>query len=169
VVATRAKGRRAGGWDLAARGEFRETPGDLDAIAARVIRAAVEVHRHLGPGLTEWVYENALAIELEIQGIRFERQWSFGVAYKGRQVGEGRMDLLVERVLVVELKTVERLAEVHVAQAIGYLRAMGLTLALLINFNVPVLLRGVKRVALNRTLIPDPDAASPCDQSRPAS
>ena len=121
----------------------------MNELARRVIEAAVEVHRHLGPGYTESVYENALAIELGLRGIPFERQAGFSVDYKGREVGEGRMDLLVERLLVVELKAVDRFTEVHVSQALSYLKATGFSLARLINFNVPVLMRGVKRIVLN--------------------
>jgi GxxExxY protein len=80
----------------------------------------------------------------------FQRQARFSVDYKGREVGEGRMDLLVERLLIVELKAVDRLNEVHVSQALSYLKATGLSLALFVNFNVPVLMRGVKRIVLNR-------------------
>lgn len=130
--------------------EFQETPHEVNALARRVIDAAVEVHRHLGPGYAESVYENALVIELDLRGIAFQRQAGFSVAYKGHQVGEGRMDLFVERLLVVELKAVDRVTEIHVSQAISYLKATGLPLALLINFDVPVLMRGVRRVVLNR-------------------
>ncbi|WP_437279830.1 GxxExxY protein [Sorangium sp. So ce375] len=129
---------------------FCETPPEVNDAARRVVEAAVEVHRDLGPGYVESVYENALAVELGLRGIPFERQVAFRIEYKGHDVGEGRMDLLVERCLVVELKAVERFTEVHVAQAISYLKAAGHPLALLINFNVPVLLRGVKRIVRNR-------------------
>jgi GxxExxY protein len=129
---------------------FQETPPEVNELARRVIDAAVEVHRHLGPGYSESVYENALAIELGLRGISFQRQAGFSVDYKGHEVGEGRMDLLVERLVVVELKAVDRFTEVHLSQALSYLKATALPLALLINFDVPVLMRGVKRVVLNR-------------------
>ncbi len=131
---------------------LRETPPHVNAIARRLIEAAVEVHRYLGPGYAESVYESALAVELGLRGISFERQAGFRVDYKGQQVGEGRMDLLIERVLIVELKAVDRFTEVHVSQALAYLKATGHPLALLINFNVPVLMRGVKRIVLNRPM-----------------
>ena len=134
---------------------FHDTPAHVNDIARRVIEAAVEVHRHLGPGYAESVYENALAIELALQGIPFERQAHFRVDYKGHVIGEGRMDLLVERILIVELKAVDRFTEVHLSQALAYLKATGHSLALLINFNVPVLMRGVKRIVQNRTIIRD--------------
>jgi GxxExxY protein len=133
--------------------KFRETPPDVNDVARRVLDAAVEVHRHLGPGYAESVYENALTIELGLRGMRFERQACFRGDYKGHVVGEGRMDLLIERILIVELKAIDRFTEVHLSQALAYLKATGHSLALLINFNVPVLMRGVKRIVLNRPLI----------------
>lgn len=138
---------------------FREIPPEVNDVARRVIEAAVEVHRHLGPGYAESVYENALTIELGLRGIPFERQACFRVDYKGHEVGEGRMDLLIKRILIVELKTVERFTDVHLAQAIAYLKATGHSLALLINFNVPVLMRGVKRVVLNHPPISEEETA----------
>jgi GxxExxY protein len=128
---------------------FCETPPEVNDAARRVIEAAVEVHRHLGPGYVESVYENALAVELGLHGIAFERQVAFRIEYKGHDVGEGRIDLLVEHCLVVELKAVDHFTEVHLAQALSYLKATGHPLALLINFNVPVLLRGVRRIVRN--------------------
>jgi GxxExxY protein len=102
------------------------------------------------PSSSASVYENALAVELGLRGIPYERQVLFRIEYKGHDVGEARMDLLVERCLVVELKAVDRFTDVHIAQALSYLKAAGHPLALLINFNVPVLLRGVKRIVRNR-------------------
>jgi GxxExxY protein len=121
-------------------------PEHLNELARRVVGAAIEVHRHLGPGYAEAVYESALAVELELRDVPFQRQVPFRVAYKGRPVGQGRIDVLVAGELIVELKAVDRLNEVHFGQALGYLRATKRTLALVINFNVPVLLRGVKRI-----------------------
>ncbi|KYG02598.1 hypothetical protein BE21_54735 [Sorangium cellulosum] len=128
---------------------FREPPPEVNELARRVIDAAIEVHRHLGPGYSESVYEKALVIELGLRGISFQPQAGFSVDYKGHEVGEGRMDLLVERLLVVELKAVDRFTDVHISQVLSYLKITALPLALLINFNVPVLMRGVKRVVLN--------------------
>jgi len=130
---------------------FWETAPEVNDAARRVVDAAIEVHRQLGPGYLESVYENALVVELGLRAVRFERQVPFRVVYKGHDVGEGRMDLLVENGVVVELKAVERFTDVHVAQALSYLKATGHPLALLINFNVPVLLRGVKRLVRNRS------------------
>ena len=104
------------------------------------------MHRHLGPGQLEVVYERALARELETRGLPFLRQVPIDVDYKGERVGECFADLIVEDKILVELKAVTGLHPVHVAQTLGYLRATGLRLALLINFNVPVLHRGVRRL-----------------------
>jgi GxxExxY protein len=152
--AARAQGTQGIGGDDSAAAEseprFHETSPEVNRIARRVIEAAVEVHRHLGPGYAESVYENALAIELDLRGISYQRQATFSIGYKGHEVGGGRVDLLVEGLLIVELKVIERYTDVHVSQAISYLKATGHELALLINFDVPVLMRGVKRVVLNR-------------------
>ncbi|MDP2885542.1 MAG: GxxExxY protein [Ignavibacteria bacterium] len=126
-----------------------EPDEELDQLARDVIGAAIEVHRVLGPGFLESVYEEALGIELRLRGIPFKRQLSLGVQYKGERVGEGRMDILVKDALMVELKTVDSLAPIHKAQTISYLKATGLKLALLINFNVPVLKEGIKRIILS--------------------
>jgi len=127
----------------------------MNEVARRVVNAAIEVHRHLGPGYLESVYQAALEIELGLRGVNFERQAVFRVEYKGQEVGVGRMDLLAERSVIVEIKAVEHLNEVHLAQVLSYLKATALPLALLINFKVPVLLRGVKRIVCNRSLEPE--------------
>jgi GxxExxY protein len=111
-----------------------------------VIGAAIEVHRALGPGYPESVYEAALALELEARGIPFLRQHPFEVQFRGRRVGEGRVDILAAMCLVIELKAVDRLAPVHSAQVVGYLKALGLRLGLLLNFNAAVLKDGLIRV-----------------------
>ena len=118
----------------------------IDAVASAIVEAAVEVHRLLGPGFFEGVYEQALDLELRLRGVPFVRQPPIAVLYKNHEVGELRPDLLVAGCLVVELKTVDQLVPVHLAQALSYLTATQLHLALVINFNVPVLLRGVRRV-----------------------
>ena len=123
-----------------------EPSAEVDALCHRVIGAAIEVHRLLGPGFLESVYEEALCIELSLRGIRFARQVPVGVDYKGKAVGEARLDLLVDECLVVELKAMEAIAPIHVAQVISYLRATRLALGLLITFNVAVLRRGIRRV-----------------------
>lgn len=127
----------------------QEGPGEeVDAVAHSVIGAAIEVHRVLGPDFLESVYEEALCVELAERHLHFIRQPAISVDYKGRSVGEGRLDLVVENLLVVELKATDKLADIHVAQVLSYLKATGHRLGLLINFNVPVLKYGVKRVVL---------------------
>jgi GxxExxY protein len=124
-------------------------PGEeIDRRARDVIGAAIEVHRVLGPGFLESVYEEALCLELSERNIPFKRQVHFGVDYKGKKIGESRIDILVADYLVVELKAVESFSAIHTAQAISYLKATGHRLALLINFNVPVLKGGIKRIVL---------------------
>ena len=120
-------------------------PG-LDQLASTVIGAAIEVHRRLGPGLDEVLYESALCIELRLRGISFARQVIVPVLYKGEVIGEKRLDLIVERQLIVEIKAVECLTALHKAQLHTYLKIMNLKLGLLINFNCPVLKDGIKRV-----------------------
>jgi GxxExxY protein len=123
---------------------------EADDLAHAVIGAAIEVHRVLGTGFLESVYEEALCLELGLRYISFARQVPLPVHYKGRQVGEGRLDLLIERTLIVELKAVESLAQIHAVQTLSYLKATGYRLGLLINFNVPILKYGIKRIVLNR-------------------
>jgi len=107
------------------------------------------VHRHLGPGFLESVYERSLCVELGLRAITFQRQVPVAVEYKGHPVGDGRLDLLVEDRLIVELTAVEALEPIHGVQLRSYLKATGRSLGILINFNVPVLLRGVRRVILS--------------------
>ena len=117
-----------------------------EQLAEAVIGAAIEVHRHLGPGLPEVVYRNALAYEMELRGIDCATEVPVPVIYKGRVVGEGRLDLLVGGSLILELKVVEALSATHRAQVIAYLQAKKLQLGILINFNVALLKDGIKRV-----------------------
>jgi GxxExxY protein len=127
--------------------ESRIEPGkEIDEIASGVIGAAIEVHKHLGPGYLESVYEESLAIELGLRGISYRRQHSVPVRYKGVMVGEGRTDLFVADNLIVELKAVETLLPIHKAQLISCLRGRRLPLGLLINFNVRVLRDGIQRI-----------------------
>lgn len=120
---------------------------ELEALATVVVDAALQVHRLLGPGLLESVYQACLCHELTIRGVGFERQVALPLRYKDLIVEGGlRLDLLVGGRLVVELKSVEVLLAVHKAQVITYLRLSGLRLGLLINFNVPLIKDGIKRV-----------------------
>ena len=130
-------------------GRVREPSRALDDLAHAVIGAAIEVHQTLGPGFLEAVYEEALCVELKLRGIPYGRQVSIAVQYKGRAVGEGRLDLLVRDSLVVELKAVETLLPIHAAQVMSYLRATGCHLGLLLNFNVPALRHGIRRIVLS--------------------
>jgi GxxExxY protein len=119
-----------------------------NVLTGSIIEAAIEVHRILGPGYLESVYEEALSLELTSRGITFERQKPISVNYKGHVVGESRLDLLIDNRLIVELKAVESLAPIHKAQVLSYLKATGCKVALLINFNTTVLKNGIKRLAL---------------------
>jgi len=124
-------------------------PENLNHLTEAVIGAAIEIHRALGPGLLESVYERAMGIELNERGIPFETQVQVPITYKGQSAGDLRLDLLVDPRLVVELKAIDVLAALHQAQVLSYLRATNLTLGLLINFNVTQLVRGIKRISLN--------------------
>ncbi|MGD0769458.1 MAG: GxxExxY protein [Tepidisphaeraceae bacterium] len=126
-----------------------EPDEELDRLAHEVIGAAIEVHRILGPGFLESMYEEALCVELKLRGIPFQRQVPVPVSYKGVAIGQSRLDLLVREKLIVEIKTVEALAPIHTAQAISYLKATGHQLAILINFNAAVLKDGIKRIVLS--------------------
>jgi len=119
-----------------------------DPLTFKIIGAAIEVHRILGPGLLEGVYEDALCIELEERKIVFERQKPIEIKYKGRNIGNLVTDLIVENRVIVELKSVETLLPVHETQLLTYLKLTSLNVGLLINFNVPVLRDGVKRRVL---------------------
>jgi len=121
-----------------------------DAWSHAIIGAAIEVHRTLGPGFPEAIYEEALCMELQLRQIPFKRQVDVQVRYKGNVVGSGRLDLLVGDSVIVELKAVEALASIHVAQLLSYLRATGYQLGMLFNFNVRILKDGgIERIALS--------------------
>ena len=135
--------------DQAEQTGVRQEPSkELDQLAHAVIGAAIEVHKLLGPGFLESVYEEALCIELGLRGIPFIRQAPIAVQYKGYQIGENRLDLLVGGMLIVELKAVDALAPLHHAQVLSYLKATGHQLGLLINFNAFILTHGIKRIVL---------------------
>jgi GxxExxY protein len=137
---------------------FAEPGKQVDEPARAVIGAAIEVHRHLGPGFLEGIYEEALVVELAAAGIPVERQKEISVIYRGRPIGKHRLDLLVDGALIAELKTVEALADIHKAQVISYLKTTRLQLGRLINFNVPVLKNGIQRVVCSDPpAVPVPD------------
>lgn len=121
-----------------------------DALASRVLDAAFEVHRHLGPAFLESVYENALCHELSLRKVPFERQVAVCILYKELSVGEGRADLIVGQRVVVELKALPALGPVHLAQTLSYLKATGLRLGLLVNFGERHLKAGLRRVVLSQ-------------------
>ncbi len=136
--------------DVNRRGaENVERPLRENLISGEVIKAAIEVHRQLGPGLLESAYELALCRELELRGLQHFRQKELPVTYKGADLGcSYRLDVVVEELVVVELKVVEELLPLHKAQLLTYLRLTGYRLGLLLNFNVPILAQGIKRVVL---------------------
>jgi GxxExxY protein len=111
--------------------------GCLNSLTEKVLGAVFEVSNTLGSGFLEKVYERALLMELGTRGIRATGQTSLAVSYKGQTVGEYFVDILVEDVLVVELKCVERFANEHIAQCLNYLRASGMSICLLVNFQKP--------------------------------
>ena len=126
-----------------------EAKNAADEWSRKIIGAAIDVHRHLGPGLLEKAYETCLCRELEVRGIPFRRQHPVSIEYKGITVEEAyRIDILVADLVVVELKAIDKLAQVHEAQLLTYLRLYQRWLGLLINFNVPVLKEGIQRRVL---------------------
>jgi GxxExxY protein len=119
-------------------------------LSGRVIGACIEVHRNLGPGLLESAYHACLAQELRLRGVAFEHERDVPLHYKGVDIGHGyRLDFVVERELIVELKAVERLLPIHEAQLLSYLRLMQLTTGLLVNFHTDVLRTGLRRLTIN--------------------
>jgi GxxExxY protein len=119
----------------------------LDQVSHRIIGAAIEVHRHLGPGLLESAYQVCLVFELSQRGLRFEQQKLLPVQYKEVKLDCGyRLDLVVEAEIIVEIKAVEKLLPIHEAQLLSYLRLAHKRVGLLINFHVPVLKTGLKRI-----------------------
>ena len=118
-----------------------------DPLSQKVIGAAIEVHRALGPGLLESAYEVCLCLELTKVGVTFKRQVEMPVSYKGKRIDCGyRVDLIIEGTLLVELKSVDRLLPIHQAQLLTYLKLSGIRTGLLINFNSKVLKDGIKRL-----------------------
>ncbi len=123
------------------------TLDELNKISKQVLDAAIEVHKQLGPGLLESVYEHCLCKELELRNINYKKQVKIPILYKGKPVGTDYIiDVLVENELILELKAVEQILPVHKAQLLSYLRLTNKRLGILINFNVPRLVDGWKRV-----------------------
>ena len=119
---------------------------DFEPLSARIIEAAIAVHKALGPGFLEAVYHKALNVALGSRGIPYENQKEVRVRFEGVEVGVHFLDLLIEQQIVVELKAVKALEEIHFAQVKSYLKATGLRVGLLLNFNAPTLV--IKRVVL---------------------
>jgi GxxExxY protein len=117
-----------------------------EAIAYRAIGAAIEVHRLLGPGFLESIYKRAMEYEVTISGLSVEKEKEILVPYKDIEISGQRLDLLVGGRVILELKAVESIAPIHEAQLISYLKATGLRLGLLINFRVPILKDGIRRI-----------------------
>jgi GxxExxY protein len=137
--------------DISQRHRMR-LPSPLTPEAERAmgdtIAGAIRVHRALGPGFLESIYKKAMRVELEMCGLSYEHERPVRVKYRDVEITGQRVDLIIEGLIVVELKSVVRLDEVHRAQLISYLRTAGLRGGLLINFRVPVLQRGLRRVVL---------------------
>jgi GxxExxY protein len=123
-------------------------PQEIEDIGNRIIGCGITVHRILGPGFKERIYERAFCLELEEQGLSFECEKRILVPYKRWRIEGHVLDLIVRGVVIVELKAIPRLAEVHRLQVLSYLKATGLRLGYVMNFNVEVLKHGIKRVAL---------------------
>ena len=122
----------------------------INIITEKIIGASIEVHKALGPGLLESAYEECLCYELKNAGLRIERQTQLPVLYKEVTINCGyRLDIVVDSKVIVELKTVEKLMPIHEAQLLTYLKLTNIHVGLLINFNVPVLKDGIKRIVLN--------------------
>jgi GxxExxY protein len=121
---------------------------NINALTEKIIGCAIQVHKHLGAGLLESIYENALCLEFGAAGLRYQRQVAIPVNYRGHKIGEHRLDLLVEDTVVVEIKSVERIEPLFEAQVLTYLKISGKKVGLLINFNSRLLTQGVQRFVL---------------------
>jgi GxxExxY protein len=122
--------------------------GIVDDLSPRIIGLAIEVHRHLGPGLLEAAYEECLAYELRQAGLTYRRQVPLAISYKDVQLDASfRLDIVVEDALILEIKAVEKLTPLHEAQLLTYLKLSKIRVGLLMNFNVPTLKSGLKRLA----------------------
>ncbi len=123
-------------------------PPELEALVTHTIGAMLAVHRELGSGMSEGVYASAARLELTERGIPFESEKIFAVRYRGNVLCHQRVDLFVHRQLIVEIKSVQQLHPVHIAQVVSYLRLSGARVGLLVNFNVPMLKQGIRRIVL---------------------
>jgi GxxExxY protein len=132
--------------------QYPKPDAELERITHEVIGAAIEVHKHLGPGHLEQHYEAALCHELDLRGIRYQRQVPIELKYKDKVVGQGRLDLFVEGRLVVELKAVEHIADVFLVTVKSYIRIINQPLGLVLNFQVPLMTgkEAIRRVMVGR-------------------
>ena len=120
---------------------------NMNQLSSRIIGAAIEVHKSLGPGLLESAYEECLCHELSIQGLLFEKQKPLSIDYKGKKLDCGyRLDIVVEKAVIIELKSCEKIEPIHKAQLLTYLKLSGLNLGLILNFNVPLMRDGIVRI-----------------------
>ncbi len=120
---------------------------DINQLSSKIIGAAIQVHKALGPGLLESAYEECICYELSYQGFSFERQKPLAINYKGIKLDCGyRLDTVVENTIILELKSCEKIEPIHKAQLLTYLKLSGLNLGLILNFNVPVMRDGIVRI-----------------------
>ncbi|MBO6740985.1 MAG: GxxExxY protein [Phycisphaerales bacterium] len=137
-----------------------ELPTALNQLSHQIIGCAIEVHKELGIGLLELVYESALCEEFDRAGISYQQQVGFIGEYKGKQLPSQRIDLLVENDIILELKAVRAVDDLHLAQLVSYLRLTNKPLGLLINFHAPTIQKGTHR-RINSKVIRNPNAFSP--------
>ena len=141
----------------------KELPAEVEQVSHQIIGCAIEVHRTLGPGLLESIYEQALIYELQQLGLSVQQQVEIRIPYKTTTLGGQRLDILVEQTIVLELKSIENILPVHRAQLLSYLRAGGFPLGLLINFNKTQLKEGLIRLINERAI---KNSRSPSRSSR---
>ena len=127
---------------------FRPIPTNVELVGKEIIGAAIEVHRALGPGFLEKIYQEALCLEMHARGLHFERERPVNVVYRGIPIPGQRIDLIVDARVVVELKASSKIDLAHDAKVMSYLRTTGLRLGLLLNFNCPTLRDGIKRIVV---------------------
>ena len=123
---------------------------EINQLSSKIIGAAIEVHKGLGPGLLESAYEKCLCHELKLRGLSFASQKPLSLIFKGEKMDCGyQLDIVVENTIILELKSCEKIEPIHKAQLLTYLKLSGLKLGLLLNFNMPVMRDGIVRVANN--------------------
>jgi GxxExxY protein len=123
-----------------------DLPPDVEEVMTRVIGACIEVHRHLGPGFLESIYHRALCVELRERGLSFDKEKTIEIVYKGHLLHGQRLDLIVESKVIVDVKAVSQLEEIHASQVVSYLKATGLRAGLIANFNMVVMKAGIRRI-----------------------